>query len=75
LPEFTPPPPLEARRDNPGSDGRVGVQFTSELIVPPNLADLVNKQEKRRRLAKARRLQGEVEDDKVYSSMDDVFKD
>ena len=60
---FTSPPPLEVKRDNPTPDGRVGIRFTSKLIVPTDLKDTINKQEKRRRVLKAknmgRRMDGE----------------
>ena len=49
LPEFKEPPPLEARRDNPGSDGRCGVSFTTEIVLPDGLIDFINGQERARR--------------------------
>ena len=69
IPEFSPPPPLEARRDDPGSDGRFGVGFTSELIVPPDLPALINKQERRRRMLRTRAL----EDSTTHSSLDEAL--
>ena len=71
IPEFAKPPPLEARRDEPGSDGRFGVGFTSELVVPPNLPDLINKQERRRRMLRSRALG----DSDTHSSLDEAFEE
>ena len=71
LPSFDPPPPLEPKRDDPKSDGRFGVRFTSKLIVPPNLADIVNDQERRRR--ERRRLEEEGEAEEEHESLDEVL--
>ena len=49
IPSFAEPPPLETKRDKPQNDGRVGLGFSSKLVVPPNLKDVINKQERRRR--------------------------
>jgi len=45
---FTPPPVLEATRDQPTDDGKVGVKFSSKLIVPGDLKDVINRQNRRR---------------------------
>ena len=43
LPSFAEPPPLETKRDKPTNDGKVGLGFSSKLVVPPNLKDVINK--------------------------------
>jgi len=54
--EYKEPPPLEARRDNPGSDGRCGISFSTELVFPDGLVDYINEQERQRNEKKQRRL-------------------
>ena len=52
LPNYTPPPTLEANRLPPTNDGRVFIEFTSKLIVPDDLSERINKQNKRKRVLK-----------------------
>ena len=64
LPSFATPPPLETTRDKPTNDGRVGLGFSSKLVVPPNLKETINRQERRRR-----QLAGEA-----YDSLEEALE-